>query len=194
MKRIIYTVVAAAAILTGSAAAAAPAMASNTPGQVFAVTHSAQHSDTTSGPVAGVLRPSANGPVWAIDNLTEQITATPTGNPDEWSVNANVTGSFAGFADPGRDGTTDPALGYGQPLSSNGPVKGTITYIVTSPNRPDPANLLPNQAPDTGLGAAIRQLFNDSNAQLAGGDYSFSYQNGAYVQNTAGISGDVRGH
>jgi hypothetical protein len=196
MKRTIITAAAAAAVLAGSAVAAAPAMASNVPGQVFAVTHSPQHNDTTSGPTnppVGALQASPGGPVWAIDNLTEQFTATPAG-PGQWKVAVSITGSFAGFADPGRDGSTDPASGYGQPLISNGPVRGSITYLVTTNGTPSGANLLPNQAPDTGLGAAIRQLFNDPSAQLTQvGDYSFNYQNGNYVQ-AAGITGDVRGH
>jgi len=190
-------VAAAAAILTGSAVAAAPAMASTTPGQVFAVTHSPQHNDTTSGNGGGALLSSLGGPVWAIDNLTEQFTVTPYA-AGEYKVVIGVTGSFAGFADPGADGTTDPALGYGQPLTSTGQVKGTITYYVLSPQGPDKASLLPNQAPDTGLGAALGQLFPGGVtydwAPADAGSYTFSYQNGNYVQNTAGITGDVRSH
>jgi hypothetical protein len=52
MKRILFTAAAGAAALAGAVALAAPAMASN---GVTAVTHSAQHLDTTSGPLTGVL-------------------------------------------------------------------------------------------------------------------------------------------
>jgi hypothetical protein len=199
MKRIVYTIVAAAAVLTGSVAAAAPAMAGTTPGAVYAVTHSPAHNDTTSGttnPPVGALQASPGGPVWAIDNLTEQFTVTPYG-PGEYKVVIDVNGSFAGFADPGPNGSTDPASGYGNALTSNGPVKGTITYYVQSPSGPDKAGLLPNQAPDTGLSAALSQLFPGGVSfdwsPADAGSYTFSYQNGAYVQDGSGIHGDVRG-
>ena len=123
-----------------------------------------------------------------------------TGNPGyNYQVIINVTGSFKGFADPGLDGNTND-LGYGQPLTSSGPVKGTITYNVESNTPPDPANLLPNQDPNTGLGAALSQLFDGQAASDlivgSGSNYSFSYQNGNYVQDDigTGIHGDVTGH
>jgi len=175
----------AAAATAGAVLTAGPALAASAPGTVYAVTHSAQHNDTTVGGLPGTAcQSSVNGPVWSIDNLAEKFTATPDGNPGEWSVTIDVTGSFAGFADPNTCNA----------LASNGPVHGTITYIVTSPNVPSGAGLLPNQAPDTGLGAALSQLFGGSYAITGGGDYTFSYQNGGYVQNTAGITGAIRGH
>jgi len=182
MRKILTAAVLSAAAL-GTVAAAASASAGTVPGAVYAVTHSAQHNDTTnvSGTCTGT---SVNGPTWAVDNLTEKFTATPTGNPGEWAVTIGVTGSFAGFADPTTGGC----------LASNGPVQGTITYIVQSPNVPSGALLYANQAPDTGLGAALGQLFGGNYTITGGGDYSFSYQNGGYVQNTAGITGSIRGH
>jgi len=195
MRKIIL----AAAALAGIAAFAVPAAASagTTPGAVFAVTHSPQHNDTTSGGPGAACGSSSNGPTWALDNLEEKFTVTPYAT-GEYKVIINVVGSFAGFADPGLNGTTDPAQGYCQPLSSNGSVKGTITYYVFSTQGPDSSALLPIQAPDTGLGAALGQLFPGGVtydwAPTDAGNYLFSYQNGNYVQNTTSIIGDVRGH
>jgi hypothetical protein len=106
-------------------------------------------------------------------------------------VTIDVTGSFKGFADPVT----------GQPLTSSGPVKGTIEYDVKSSTPPDPSSLLPNQDPKTGLGDALSQLFGNqpkSALIVGGGDvYNFSYQNGNYTQiatPTLTIIGDVTGH
>jgi hypothetical protein len=182
-----------AAVSLGVLAIPAMASAGATPGAVHAVTHSAQHNDTTSGGPGTACTSSDNGPVWAIDNLSEHFTAVPvTGLSDgaNWQVTIDVTGSFAGFADPN---TCDA-------LTSHGPVHGTIEYDVYSATPPDPASLLPNQAPDTGLGAALSQLFDGQPATaliVGGGDYYFSYQNGNYVQQypaTPYITGDVKGH
>jgi len=194
-----------AAVLLGTAgqasASVAPAVLTASVQQqtVKAVTHSSAHTDTTSGSVTGALRSSPSGPAWAVDNMTEQFTVVPVSGPNgaNYQVTIDVTGSFKGFADPGANGTTDPNQGYGQQLTSSGPVKGTITYDVYSSTPPDPANLLPNQAPDTGLGAALTQLFDGQSAStlvVGGGSYTFSYQNGNYVQHTDGITGDVTGH
>jgi hypothetical protein len=162
--------------------AASPAMAGN---GVTAVTHSSHHADTTN--VSGTCTVSSgNGPVWAYDNLEEQFTVTPYGT-GEYRVVLDVRGSFQGFADPKT----------GDCLASSGPVHGTITYYVLSSTGPDPSALLPNQAPDTGLGAAIQQLFPGFTgydwAPADAGDYTFSYQNGNYVQDTTSITGDVQG-
>jgi hypothetical protein len=170
----------AVAALLASAAGASAATG------VTAVTHSPQHDDTTnvSGPATGT---SPNGPTWAVDNLTEQFSVVPvTGQSDgaNYQVTITVTGSFKGFADPTTGGF----------LTSTGPVKGTIEYDVFSSTPPDPASLLPNQAPDTGLGAALSQLFDGNSTIVGGGAYNFSYQNGNYVQTTSGITGDVTGH
>ena len=210
MKRILITAAAAAAALAGSAAVAAPAMASN---GVTAVTHSAQHDDTTSGPLVGALKYSDNGPVWAYDNLSEHFTVTPYTIPQTDGANYSVvitdTGSFQGFADPGANGTQSQSDGYGQALTSTGSVKGTIQYDVSSATPPNPANL-PAQEPDhTSMGVALNQLFGATDGSsifadavgphvTGGGNYNFSYQNGNYVQSFDGttsiITGDVKGH
>jgi len=184
MRKIIL----AAAALAGIAAFAVPAAASagTTPGAVFAVTHSPQHNDTTSGGPGAACGSSSNGPTWALDNLEEKFTVVPvSGLADgaNYSVTIDVVGSFAGFADPNTC----------NPLVSSGPVHGTIQYDVSSPVVPDKAGLLPNQAPDTGLGAALQQLMPGSTI-VGGGAYNFSYQNGNYVQDTFGITGSIRGH
>jgi hypothetical protein len=183
MKRILYTAAAAAAVLAGSAAMAAPAMASNGPGTVTAVTHLNNHPDTTNVAVQG-----RTDNVWAYDNATEKFTLVQ--QPDgSWNVTMDYVGSFHGFADPTL-GTT---------LDSTGSVKGTISYQVTSGSTPNPA-LLPGQsAPDAHISTNIRALFgNDPSTVINGGDvYSFSYQNGNYTQIASPalvISGDVQGH
>jgi hypothetical protein len=193
-----------AAVLLGTAGQASAAVtqgpatltASVQQSSLKAVTHSPAHNDTTSGTVTGALQPSSSGAVWAVDNMTEQFTVAPVSGPNgaNYQVTIDVTGSFKGFADPGANGTTDPTQGYGQALTSSGPVKGTITYDVKSSTPPDPAKLLPNQAPNTGLGAALNQLFGGNATVVGGGNYTFSYQNGSYVQDTTGIHGDVTGH
>jgi hypothetical protein len=202
----------AAAAVAVPLAGAASASAATVPGAVHAVTHSAQHLDTTSGPVIGALRPSDNGPVWAYDNLSEQFTVVPDGGSN-YKVSIDVTGSFQGFADPGANGQSVNSLGnpignYSQPLDSSGPVHGTISYEIQSSQAPDAKNLPAQELPGTGLGVAIGQLFGEADglsifnpahvgpAQYVSGgsDYVFSYQNGNYVQDGTGIHGDVTGH
>jgi hypothetical protein len=177
MKRIIYTVVAAAAILTGSVAAAAPAFASSGPATVKVVIHAADHADTTS------VCNAVNDPdcVWAHDNLSRQIVATPNAGGTSWSVVITDNGSFAGTVDPVS----------GNLLASNGPVSGTYHLTVTG-GAPDAKNL-PSQQGNMGTTAMIAQLFGVSPAAVSGGDYSYSYQNGAYTQDTAGAHGGLRG-
>src|SRR5215469_8415889 len=129
MSKILLTIAAAAAAVTTIGLAGSQAMASSS---YQAVTHSANHADTTS--VTGTATiPSPGGPVWAYDNLTEQFSVTPAG-AGLWNVTINVNGSFQGFADPrmASEGSTDP----GGPLTSAGSVKGTISYLVSSPNAP----------------------------------------------------------
>jgi hypothetical protein len=177
MKRIILTAAAAAAILTGSVAAAAPAFASSSPATVKVVIHAADHSDTSNVCSVGAIGPDC---VWAHDNLSRQIVATPNGN-GTWTVNITDNGSFSGFADPVT----------GAALASNGPVSGTYQLTVTG-GTPDAKNL-PSQQGDMGTTAMIAQLFGVSPSAVAGGDYSYSYQNGGYVQDTNGEHGGLRG-
>jgi hypothetical protein len=133
------------------------------PGTVTAVTHASHHADTTNV-ATGVS--SDNGPVWAWDNLAVRFTVTATGD-NAYSVLITDNGSFAGFANP----TT------GAPDVNNGSVKGTIQYDVTSPNAPDPANLLANQPadPSPSTGTMLGQLFDGDVTIVGGGAYSFTY-------------------
>jgi hypothetical protein len=201
MKRILFAGVAAAAALAGSLALAAPAMASSGPVTVTANTHLNNHPDTTSGPGGGSLINSGNGPVWAYDNATEKFTAIQQVN-GSWVVNVDYVGSFHGFADPGANGTIDPSQGYGQPLTSDGSVKGTISFTVAAGNTPNPANLPGQSASDADLTGNINALFggNLPDSAIGGGNaYTFSYQNGNYVQyqpanGPYSPTGDVRGH
>jgi hypothetical protein len=191
MKRILITAAAGAAALAGSLALAAPAMASNGPLTVVAVTHLNNHPDTTDATGPAILP----GNVWAYDNATEKYTMVQ--QPDgSWKVTMGYVGSFHGFADP-----SDTAQG-GAALISNGSVKGTMSATVTSPNTPNPS-LLPGQsASDAHIGDNIQALFgNDSSTKVMGlGDvYTFSYQNGNYVQDQPlggqyTATGDVTGH
>jgi hypothetical protein len=164
------------AAAAGIAAVGMTASMAAASGPIVAVTHSAVHDDTTSVPT-GVN--SDNGPVWAYDNLSERFTVVPEASPGNWSVTIDVSGSFAGFANPRTAaemtaaGLTSPAPGA--PLTSHGSVKGTIQYDVSSPNAPDKA-ALPAQEPDhTGLGAALSQLFDGNESVVGGGAYTFSY-------------------
>ena len=152
---------------------ATSASAAVKPVTVTANTHLNNHPDTTdvSG---GAIKP---GNVWAYDNATEKFTMTQT-DTNTWTVAIDYVGSFHGFADPSENG-------QGAALDSNGSVKGTITFYVTSANTPDPS-LLPGQsASDAHLTDNINTLFggNLPAGAITGGDtYTFSYQNGNYVQ------------
>lgn len=187
---------------------ATSASAAVKPVTVTASTHLNNHPDTTSGsgldangnPI-GALQPTGNGAVWAYDNATEKFTVTtvtaPTGTtPGTYQVAIDYVGNFHGFADPGRDGTTDPNAGYGAPLVSDGSVKGIISYRVQATQDPNAANL-PGQSPsDAHLSDNINLLFGGNvvpGSIVQSGPYSFSYQNGNYVQADT-IKGDVQGH
>jgi hypothetical protein len=194
MKRIIYTIAAFAAVLTGSAVAAAPAMASNGPAQF--VTHAGNHPDTTSLPagVTGATIPTDGGPVWAFDDLTVKLTPVAGTYDDgaDYRVFVTVNGSFHGFADPQN----------GNALDSTGPVTGSIYYDVQSNGAVPDGAKLPAQEPGgigaPGLRKMVTQLFGGGATIAGGGDiYTFNYQNGNYTQvatPTLTITGDVRGH
>lgn len=157
----------------GVAALAVPSLASAAQSSVKAVTHAANHPDTTSV-TTGYM--SSNGPVWALDNLSIQMVATPESGPGNYSVTLTTHGSFAALANPIT----------GAPYSGNGSVDGTITFDVLSPNSPDPKNV-PAQQPQatidgsgnvsgsTSLSDMISQLFDGSAAIVGGGSYTFSY-------------------
>jgi hypothetical protein len=174
MRKIIYTAVAAAAVLAGSAAMAAPAMASNGPSQ--AVTHLNNHPDTTGVPVTAIDPTTgvAGGDVWAYDNATEKFTVVSKGG-DQYLVTMDYVGSFHGFADPrsSLEGSPNP----GGSLISDGSVKGTISYDVTAAHGPD-MSALPGQSPSgTHISDNISLLFGGSiTAPITqGGQYTFTY-------------------
>lgn len=176
------TAIAAAGALGFGVLGAGSALAGT--GPVKAVTHASQHPDTTdvSGPACGT---SPNGPTWALDNLSRQFTVTDNGGGN-YTVVITDHGSFTGFADP----TTC------QPLTSHGPIHGTYTLTVVSPNGPDPANLPAQEPSDVSTSAMVRQLFDGNATSVTGGDYYYSYQNGNYIQSSQPpyITGDVNGH
>jgi hypothetical protein len=179
-----------AAVLLGtagqaSAATTAQLTASVQPVTITANTHLNNHPDTTNVCGVGLIQSDC---VWAHDNATEKYTLVRQSD-GSWLVTMDYVGSFHGFADPNT----------GAALDSNGSVKGTISYTVTSNRTPDPS-LLPGQsASDAHISDNIRALFgNDPSTVISGGDqYTFSYQNGSYVQYGAPLNtttGDVAGH
>jgi hypothetical protein len=199
MRKILATLAVPAGVGAIVLMSAGAGFASN--GPVTAVTHSAQHPDTTNVAVQG-----RTDNVWALDNMSEHFTVVPVSNQADgtnYQVTIDVTGSFQGFADPMT----------GAALISSGPVHGTIEYDVQSGTAPNPKSL-PAQEPDSaGLGVALNQLFGVTNGSsifsnapgsplvVGGGAYSFSYQNGNYTQtynpsrgDNGTITGDVTGH
>lgn len=184
--RIATLAIAATAALGLGVMSAGSALAST--GPVIAVTHTSGHPDTTnvSGP-GTACGASTNGSTWAADNLTRQFRVTPNGT-GAWTVDITDNGSFSGFADP----TTC------LPLTSNGSIRGTITYNVQSTSPPDPSGLAPQYAGDVSTSQMIGDLFDGNATSIVGGAYDYSYQNGNYVQSfdgvTSTITGDVVGH
>ena len=137
---------AALAIAAGTAAAAAPAMAAGAaPVQAVTmaapqfVTHVNGHADTTSliNPVPTSQQAVTNtpyGPVWAYDTETVkltpvQVTPSVANGQANWQVTVDVTGSFAGFADP----NTGAALTSG--LSMNVRRVGQAALVLGWPQR-----------------------------------------------------------
>jgi hypothetical protein len=175
MRKIALLLATVASAATLAFAAAGTAAAGTGPGATTAVTHTMNHPDTTSasGPGCGT---SANGPVWAYDNLSLRYVATPNGT-NMYSVTIYAHGSFKAIADP----NTCIAASF------NGSVDGSITYQVTSTTTPDPGNV-PAQQPsgDTGQGdILVNQLFDGNGAITGGGSYSYTYNpvdGGKYTQ------------
>lgn len=159
-RRSIATVVGTGLLVLGSASAAF----AGSNGSVSATTHAHDHADTTSveGPCT---TPSINGPVWAYDNLSFKVTATPEAAPNTWSVVINANGSFQAFADPNT----------GACVSTNGSVDGSLQYDVTSPNQPDPKNVPSQEDPSTSQGQIVSQLFDGAYAIVGGGHYDYVY-------------------
>lgn len=178
-KRAMTIAIAAAGALGFAVVAPATALASNGPGTVTAVTHAADHPDTTSVSGPATLSGFAGGPVWAFDNLAIRFAVTPEAGPGDYSVTITYSGTFAAFADPR---TGDAWIG-------NGSVRGTLQYDISSVNAPDPA-ALPAQEPGgldgASTGDMLDQLFGGSVSYVGGGSYHFTYTmvNGSvYVQN-----------
>lgn len=176
--RKLLTLAAPAAVALGLVFAAA-STASAGPA-ITASTLVTNHPDTTNVSGPGCT-PSGNGPVWALDNYTMNLAAVPDATPGKWDVTVNDSGTFAGFADPAN-------CAYGV---SHGSFTGSITYIVTSPSAPVPADLKSGYNGAISSSTMIADFFNGKATNIAGGDYLFSYQGGNYVQSTNNIHGDV---
>ena len=165
MKRIILTGAALAALLTGSAMAAAPAFASNGPAVVKVNTHQNGVADTTDHAGSNTVT-SPNGPVWAYDNLERKITATPNADGN-WTVVVASQGSYAAFADPRTGG---PA-GF-----TSGPVSGEVTYTVQANGLVPSAAGLSAQSPlSLHSGDLVNALFGGP-VQVLHSSYSFDYK------------------
>jgi len=153
-------------------------------GTVTAVAHASQHPDTTSasGPGCGT---SANGPTWALDNLSRQFSVTDNAD-GTYTVMITDHGSFAGFADPVTC----------QPLTSGGSISGSYTLTVTSPHGPDPSGLAPQYEGAISTTTMVQDLFDQNATSIVGGAYYYSYQHGNYVQSSQApyTTGDVIGH
>lgn len=168
-----------AAVAIGAAAiSAGAASASST--TVIAVTQVSDHPDTTSASGGTACTSSPGGPVWAKDAYISQLTAVNTGT-DTWHVTLQDMGSFAGFADPATCNA----------MTSKGDLLGLYTVSVTTTGTPSQANLKSSYSGAISSTTMVQDFFGDPSAKVNGGDYFFSYQNGAYVQTTSSIYGDV---
>jgi hypothetical protein len=188
MRKILTaTAISAVAVLGGIGVSAASASASTTP--VVAHTISPLHSDTTSVTGSATQADPQRGPVWGADRLKETVTATHR-TDGKWNVKISFGGStFAGFADPrsAGEGSADP----GGPLLSQGAITGSIQYNgIASNTAPDPSNVLPVQAPNTGLPAVLSELFHGDNGPAASTHYLINYTPSMDSVNVTG-SGDT---
>jgi len=153
--------------------------------------------DTTFGSNAGKATESSDsGPVWAADNITRNITITPSG-PGQWTVTFVENGQYNAFADPNT----------GNAWTNTGNMHGTVSYTVASTTPPNMANLpaslpgmvdqngtqvVPGTVPDlTGLtvhghGYIIGLLFpgNQNWQGVTGGPYSYHY---TQIQDVQGV-------
>jgi hypothetical protein len=165
---------ATAVAVPAGALLAGPLAANAAPSTITAVTHSSNHEDTTTATTS--YQDPTYGYVWAYDNLSIKLSASPIGtNTSTYTVNVTTHGSFNEFADP----TT------GQPSTGSGSVDGTISYTVTSSTPPD-AKYLPSQEPGAHLGQIVNDLFDGNTSSIVSGPYSFSYtpiDGGVYTQN-----------
>jgi hypothetical protein len=149
-------------VLAATAATAAPAT-------VNANTHLSNRTDTCDC--------AAVGGVWAHDNMSRQFTVTPRSGRN-YQVNITDNGTFAAIADPIS----------GAPLSVNGSLTGTQSYIVNSATGPN-ASKLPSQIGDgTDTSTMILQdLFGGNGSFVGDGTYLYSYKAGGhtYTQSSA---------
>ena len=150
--------IAGTALLAGTGAASA---ATKPPAPVTAATYEAGLPDTTSVETG---TDSANGPVWAYDDMTRVITAKQTA-PGTWTVSFAEGGVYNAIANP----LTGVAWHH------SGLFGGTISYVVTSAGLPKAANL-PRTEPATATHSSIMaQLFRAPVTVTGGGSYSFTY-------------------
>jgi hypothetical protein len=163
VQRIIRVAGAVAVIAALAALGLSVASASAGPQKITAVTHTSNHPDTTS--VSGPCTVSSpGGPVWAYDNLSLRLTATPTGT-NEYSVTVTANGSFSAFSNPIT----------GDCYTGHGGVDGYYELTVDSSTPPDPANLA-SHVPDTETqGAIVAQFFGGNASSIAGGHYHYTY-------------------
>ena len=151
--------VAGTALLAGTGAASAATTSSVKP--VTASTYEAGLPDTTSVETG---TDSANGPVWAYDDMTRVVTAKQTA-PGTWTVTFNEGGVYNAIANPLT----------GLAWHHSGLFGGTISYVVTSAGQPKAANL-PRTEPATAThGSVMAQLFGAAVTVTGGGSYSFTY-------------------
>jgi hypothetical protein len=166
--------VAALAVPAGALMALPMVAASAAPsGIVTATTHSSNHPDTTNNSGPGTT-PSDNGPVWAHDNLSLQLSAVPDGQ-NSYQVTVIAHGSFAANADPYS----------GEIYTGNGSVTGTLSYEVSSPIPPSAKNLPAQEPGSAHMGTIVNDFFGENATNVAMNSYSFSYtpiDGGTYTQ------------
>ena len=188
--RIAAIAVAAVGALGIAVGTAGAALAGPGSGTVKAVTHTSDHPDTCSC-TTDVL--SANGYVWAYDNLSRQFTVTPESGPGNYQVVITDHGSFAAFAEPNN---ADLSTFY--PITATGSIDGTITYDVYSTTPPDPSALPAQEPGDVTTSEMISALFDGNATIVGGGTYTYTYKAGGetYTQTSSPpyITGDITGH
>jgi hypothetical protein len=166
--------VAALAVPAGALMALPMVAASATPsGIVMATTHSSNHPDTTDKSGPGTIY-SDNGPVWAYDNLSLQLSAAP-GTPGIYEVTVIAHGSFSANADPNN----------GVIYTGTGSVNGTLSYEVSSTTPPSAKNLPAQEPGSAQMSAIVNDLFGGKATNVAMNSYSFSYtpiDGGTYTQ------------
>ena len=150
-----------AAVLLGTAGQASAAVTQGPPAAVLTAnvqqTYTGKVSqtgvpDTTFGGNAGrATEYSDNGPVWASDDITRNITVTPSG-PGLWTVTFVENGTYNAFADPNT----------GLAWSNTGNMHGTVSYQVAS-------NTPPNMAK---LPASLPGMVDQNNSQVVPGTVS----------------------